>query len=236
MFIPVSDSNNIRKTPWITSALIIINVVIHLWFTFGSDLSYEIPRYGMVPWEISHMENVTFSIADKNFPENEIIIKRTIHPLLSIITSIFVHSSFMHISMNMLFLWVFGRAIENELGMIRYIVFYMIGGICASLIHFIFNFNDITTVVGASGAVSAVMGGYLVTFPVSKIRTLVFIFFFITFIDIPAAVFLIIWFIFQFSAAPEVAWLAHAGGFLTGIFILKKIKDKKGEYNDQSIN
>jgi membrane associated rhomboid family serine protease len=124
----------------------------------------------------------------------------------------------------MLFLWIFGNNVEDRLGSFKFIFFYLLCGVSASLVHVAFNLYSLTPVIGASGAVSGVMGAYLLLFPKARIRTLVFAFILITTMDIPAAVFLLIWFVFQFLYAgggESIAWLAHVGGFIAGMILLK---------------
>lgn len=140
-----------------------------------------------------------------------------------------MHGSLLHLFGNMLFLWIFGNNIEDYLGRLRFLIFYFACGIGASLVHVLFHLNSQVPVIGASGAVSGIMGAYLILYPGARVRTLVFLFFFITFIDIPAFVFLIVWLVFQFfyaGANTGIAWLAHVGGFFIGLFLVKKMRKK----------
>jgi hypothetical protein len=140
----------------------------------------------------------------------------------------FLHGGFLHIIMNMWFLYIFGDNIEDRLGHIRYLIFYLFCGVAAGLIHLFTNWNSNVPTIGASGAISGVMGAYLLLYPRSKILTLVFIFFFIQFIEIPAFIFLGIWILLQlFSAGLRpsnvggVAFWAHIGGFVAGLVFIK---------------
>ncbi len=124
----------------------------------------------------------------------------------------------------MLFLWIFGNNIEDRLGRIKFLLFYLLCGVAASLVHVLFNPDSLVPVIGASGAISGVMGAYLALFPTARVRTLVFIFVLATTMDIPAAVFLVIWFAFQFLSAgggSGIAWLAHVGGFILGFILVR---------------
>jgi len=134
----------------------------------------------------------------------------------------------MHLLGNMLFLWIFGNNIEDYLGMFKFILFYLICGVGASLTHVLFNANSLVPVIGASGAVSGVMGAYLVLYPNARVRSLLFIFILVTFVDIPAYAFLIIWFVFQFLnlGGQGIAWLAHVGGFIIGLVLIKWWRDR----------
>ena len=129
----------------------------------------------------------------------------------------------------MLFLWIFGNNIEDYLGKTLFVLFYLVSGTGAVLLHVLFNLSSLTPVIGASGAVSGVMGAYLILYPKAKVKTLVFIFIIFTFIDIPAGIFLAVWFIFQFfyTSSGGIAWLAHVGGFLAGASLIYLIKKRK---------
>ena len=151
--------------------------------------------------------------------------------LSSVVTSMFIHGGFLHIAGNMWFLWVFGRSIEDLLGHGKYLVFYLACGVAAAFAHILLNpFSPVPT-VGASGAIAGVMGAYLIKFPRAHIVTLVFIFIFITTVDIPAAFLLLYWFAMQFfsgvgsigysqASSGDVAWFAHVGGFLAGMALI----------------
>jgi membrane associated rhomboid family serine protease len=148
----------------------------------------------------------------------------------NILTSMFLHAGWLHVLGNMWFLWIFGDNIEDILGHQKYLIFYLICGIAAAVTQVFFNMDSRVPMVGASGAIAGVMGAYLVKFPQSRIKTLIF-FIFITFIDVPAWFMLIYWFAVQFfsgigsiaeSAASDggTAFFAHVGGFLTGILLI----------------
>jgi membrane associated rhomboid family serine protease len=144
----------------------------------------------------------------------------------------FLHGGWMHLIGNMLFLWVFGRNVEDLIGGPRFLAFYLLGGIAAGIVHVIVNAYSRLPTIGASGAIAAVMGAYLIKFPRSKIVTLIFIFFFVTTAEIPAAFVLLYWFALQFISGVGslastdytgggVAWFAHIGGFLIGMLLIR---------------
>jgi membrane associated rhomboid family serine protease len=137
---------------------------------------------------------------------------------LSILVSMFLHGSLLHLGGNMLYLWIFGNNIEDRLGPIAYLGFYLAGGAVATLAHVAVNPDSTVPMVGASGAIAAVMGAYLVWYPTAKIRTAV-IFFFITIVRVQAKWLLAFWFVLQFFTGNNsgVAWMAHVGGFLFGV-------------------
>jgi membrane associated rhomboid family serine protease len=229
MLLPIKDYNPTKRTAYITIVLICINTAVFLFQAVLSDkpLTYHVATSAMVPYEVTHLKNVDIPLGRDRFGRVVYFRGRDINPFLSILTSIFMHGSFLHLVGNMLFLWIFGNNIEDYLGKMRFIFFYLVCGAGASLIHVLFNFNSTVPVIGASGAVSGVMGAYLVLYPHAKVRTLVFLFIIITFVDVPAFVFLIVWFIFQIFYAgggSGIAWLAHVGGFLLGVLLIKMMQ------------
>jgi membrane associated rhomboid family serine protease len=149
----------------------------------------------------------------------------------------FLHSGFMHIAGNMLFLWIFGENVEDYFGHIPYLLFYLVCGIGSGLTHILFNLHSSLPALGASGAISGVMGAYIILYPRARVLTLVFIFF----IPIPAFIILGYWFLLQFLAGVTtvgavatggVAWWAHIGGFLLGMVITGlSLGDRKQSVN-----
>jgi membrane associated rhomboid family serine protease len=139
---------------------------------------------------------------------------------LAILYSMFMHGSLLHIGGNMLFLWVFGNNIEDRMGKLGFVAFYLVGGLVAALAHIFVQPDSTVPVVGASGAIAAVMGAYLVLFPDAPIRTII-IFYLILFRDISAKWLLAFWFVSQFFINPNegVAWVAHVGGFVFGALV-----------------
>jgi len=234
MLFPIKDYNPTKKPAIITILFIVINILIFAYQSYSipdetdrmfkgelSPLRYNILSYALIPKEVTHMKKFEQPIA-KDIYGRLYRIKRGTPILLTIIISMFMHGSFMHLFGNMIFLWIFGNNIEDFLGPFKFIIFYFLVGTFASLTHIVFNWNSLIPVIGASGAVSGVMGAYLILYPNAKVKTLVFILIFITFIDIPASVFLIIWFVFQFfyKSGDGVAFLAHIGGFIAGLILI----------------
>jgi len=179
-------------------------------------LDHFLLEYGLTP-----IKAIYFSKIPGGFLDNSLV------PLIS---SMFLHAGWMHVIGNMWFLWIFGDNVEDRLGHIKYLIFYLVCGICASLTHVVFNPSSQIPVVGASGAVSGILGAYLVSYPHARIHTLFIIFVIIKLVELPAFIFIIIWFLFQFvSGAAElgaaadsggVAYWAHMGGFVFGILLL----------------
>jgi membrane associated rhomboid family serine protease len=211
--IPLRDTEEIETFPFITILLIIVNsfIFMYIYFTAASAsvpeqyLANVYLKYGLVPKNI--LNAPLFSA-----------------PYLTFITSIFLHGSWSHLIFNMLFLWIFGNNVEDYFGHFHFLLFYLLAGIFASLIQLLTMGASTVPVIGASGAIAGTMGAYFLLFPRSRIRTLVFIFFFVTIIEIPAPVYLLIWFMSQlfeglsnFGVASGIAFFAHVGGFIFGV-------------------
>jgi len=155
-------------------------------------------------------------------------------PPLTLLTSMFLHGSLFHLLGNMLYLWIFGNNVEDYLGSVRFVLFYFLSGLGASLFHIIFNFNSTIPVIGASGAIAGILGAYLILFPHAKVLTFVFLIFIIRIIPIPAVFVLGIWFLGQLmnvGLGGGVAWFAHIGGFLLGIFLVKLFNPIRAKVN-----
>jgi membrane associated rhomboid family serine protease len=139
---------------------------------------------------------------------------------LAVIVSMFLHGSLLHIGGNLLFLWVLGNNVEDAFGKIGFTIFYLVGGIVAALTHILLDVDSTVPVVGASGAIAAVMGAYAVLYPGARVKTLVFLLL-IFVVDLPAVALLGFWFVLQFFTDPNegVAWAAHVGGFVFGVLV-----------------
>jgi membrane associated rhomboid family serine protease len=148
--------------------------------------------------------------------------------VLPFFTSLFLHGGFLHLLGNMWFLYIFGDNVEDRFGHLRYLAFYLLCGLAAGASHLVLNWHSNVPTIGASGAIAGVMGAYLILYPRAKVLTLLPLFFFFTFVELPAFLFLGIWFLFQFLIAAAaagqaggIAWGAHIGGFIFGIVFLK---------------
>jgi membrane associated rhomboid family serine protease len=157
------------------------------------------------------------------------------HHLVTLLTSMFMHGSWMHIIGNMIYLWAFGREIEDAMGAARYLAFYLVGGVVAMMVQILGDPTSRVPTLGASGAIAAVMGAFLVTFPTDRIRTVLIIFIFVRITYIPAALLIGFWFLMQVlnvGAVAEVrtggvAYLAHVGGFLFGVVTGRLLADPR---------
>ena len=211
MFIPLKDINPSRTYPVVNISLILLNVVVFFY-------QFTLPPNA---FKVFILTNATVPARVPAFLEGHMGFQMAFLPLL---TSMFLHSGFAHILGNMLFLWIFGDNVEDHFGHLLYLVFYLVCGIGAGLLHVLFNLHSTVPALGASGAISGVMGAYLLLYPGARVLTLVFIFL----LPIPAVFILGYWFLLQFlsginalgaSAAGGVAWWAHIGGFLLGILL-----------------
>ncbi len=219
--IPLKDRNPTHRFPLVTVSLIAVNIAAWLyqvslgeegWGQFFLD-------YGLVPATLVQALNH----AD-NWPA-----------LIPIGTSLFLHGGWLHVLGNMLYLWVFGDNVEDKLGRIRFFVFYLLCGVIASGIHVIADPTSAIPTVGASGAISGVLGAYLLLFPKARVLTLIPIFVFLQVAELPAIVVLGLWFVLQFlngmisigmgtAGMNGVAWWAHIGGFVTGMLLVFPLK------------
>ena len=249
MFIPLKDYNPTRRPALAVMLLILLNLSVFVYQSYlssehlqhplrsaglpplawPSSLEYFVLKDGLVPAELVGQRNLQIPVGTDRFGQ-AVVYQRHTSPPLSLLLSLFMHGSWLHLLGNMLFLWIFGNNIEDRLGRVKFILFYLLCGIGASLTHVLFNPGSLVPVIGASGAVSGVMGAYLALFPTARVRTLVFVFILVTTMDIPASVFLVIWFLFQFLYAgggSGIAWLAHVGGFVLGFLLLRLFLDGK---------
>jgi membrane associated rhomboid family serine protease len=213
--IPIRDAIRSKNFPVVNVLIIGLNIIAFLWELLqGPNLKEAFYIYGIVPLRYSNPE---LAAHFTNFQQ-----------YLPFLTSMFLHGGFLHIIMNMWILYIFGDNIEDRLGHLRYLVFYLFCGVASGLVHLFTNWNSNIPTIGASGAISGVMGAYLLLYPRSKILTLIPIFFFFQFVEIPAFIFLGIWLLIQlFSAGltPSniggIAFWAHIGGFISGFIFVK---------------
>ena len=213
MFIPLKDYNPTQRFPVITVVFIALNILIFFYQVSSPEgLQYHVFRMGAIPFEITHFTTLT------EIPR--------LFPPLTLFTSMFLHGGLFHLLGNMLYLWIFGNNIEDYLGPIRFIFFYAISGLGASLMHIVFNPTSKIPMIGASGAIAGILGAYLVLFPNARVKTLVFIWI----VPVPAAFLLLIWFfgqIMNIGMSGGVAWFAHIGGFLIGLFLIGYYRQKQ---------
>jgi membrane associated rhomboid family serine protease len=213
--IPIRDTNRSKNHPVVNNTLIGINVFLFIIQSLqGPRIDQFIFTYGLVPARYTVPE-----LASYFTPFQQAV---------AFVSFMFLHGGFWHLLGNMWSLYIFGDNVEDRLGPLRYLVFYLLCGWLSGLTHFVFNMDSRIPTIGASGAIAGVMGAYLILYPSSKILTLIPIFFIPYFIEIPAFFFLGIWFLLQFLSAAVsrgdlggIAWHAHVGGFVFGMVLLK---------------
>ncbi|HEY8527188.1 MAG TPA: rhomboid family intramembrane serine protease [Acidimicrobiales bacterium] len=234
--LPIHDDNPVHRPAFVTWAIIAACLVAYfLWQPSPFSEDVEDVRFNLanaaIPCEVIEGRPLTngevfatFGVGQANDEACNIDNGQTPpfdpdkNVWLSVVTSMFLHGSLLHIGGNLLFLWVFGNNVEDAFGHIGYALFYVAGGVVATLAHVALNLDSTVPMVGASGAIAAVMGAYLVLYPRARVYTAVF-FILITVVPIRAWLVLGIWFVLQFFTDPNsgVAWAAHVGGFLFGV-------------------
>jgi membrane associated rhomboid family serine protease len=256
--IPLKDNIPTDRFPFITVALIVTNVIVYLLairhggsFFSGPD-AHEVLKYGAIPRALTHSGVHCAQVAPVNDPQaaevlcnsrelaaNGIPPENTLPPWQTVFSAMFMHGSFLHIAGNMLFLWIFGNNAEDSMGPVKFILFYLLGGIAALALQVAVAPNSVAPTIGASGAIAAVLGGYIRLYPHARVLTFVFIIFFFTVIELPALVMLGIWFIEQavFGAVGlthptggtggGVAYFAHIGGFIFGYATIRLVATRQ---------
>lgn len=223
--LPLRDELPTRRVPVVTIALIAVNVLVFL-LEIALELQGEehleafLWTWGTVPWELTH-----------NFGPS---------PVLTLFTSMFLHGGFLHIGGNMLYLWIFGNNVEDEMGRWQFVIFYFLCGVLAGLAQVAAGPNEKIPAIGASGAIAGVLGAYLVLFPHARVATLVIFGYFARVARLPAALLLGFWFLLQllngFVALSSpfqsggVAWFAHIGGFLAGLLLVRLFVRRRKRY------
>ena len=220
--IPLNDSIRSHRTPWVTYALLALNIGIYILTSLLGLVDYDaiIHTYGLIPFR-----------AVRSFD---------MEAISDLVTSMFLHGSLLHLVGNMFYLWIFGDNVEDALGHIGYLAFYVVGGLIAGAAHILVNPTSTLPTIGASGAIAAVLGAYLVLYPASQVRTLIPLGFYMRIALLPASIVLGLWFVFQLfqglytmganADVGGVAIWAHIGGFIVGAILAKFITPaKRGE-------
>lgn len=197
--IPLGDDNPTRTRPYVTYILIAINIIVYLVDRIGAQGHMgNLWNLSMVPEAVWKNVDVYVPIAKNSQGQTLVALYHGLSPQwLTIFTSMFMHGSIMHIAGNMLYLWIFGNNIEDTLGHIPYLVFYLAAGFFAAAAHILTDVNSTIPLVGASGAIAGVLGAYFYLFPRAKVKTLVLLVIFWTFVEVPAVLVLGVWFLTQ---------------------------------------
>jgi membrane associated rhomboid family serine protease len=238
--LPLRDNIPTSRTAYVTYALIAANVLVYFFWQRGGltlgdpdNAHYicQLQEYAAIPREVTH-------------PSTQVPIARgcpdapTASPYLTIFTAMFMHGGLLHLGGNMLFLWIFGNNVEDSMGPVKFIVFYLLGGVAALVLQVAIDPNSTVPTLGASGAIAGVLGGYIVLFPRAKVVTVIFIVFFFTILELPALLVLGFWFLEQavmgyFDLANPtgggggVAYFAHIGGFVFGLAAVRVFASRK---------
>lgn len=246
--IPLADENPSGRRPYVVYVLIALNVLVYIVNYFTSRGPFGgLNNWSMIPASVIHNQPAveTFRVLYGNAIREVRVPHQGLDPQwLTIFTSMFMHASILHIGGNMLFLWVFGNNIEDALGHVQFLLFYLACGFLAAAAHIMSNLSSTVPTVGASGAIAGVLGAYLYLYPGNRVRTLVLLGFFWTSIDIPAVIVLGVWFLTQLAGLGNtmhgggVAYWAHIGGFLVGligIYLLggRRLRRSRRRYNYQ---
>ncbi len=248
--IPLKDNIPTVHFPIVTIVLIALNVGMYFFFQqgglslgepSGQHFRENVVEYGSIPYEISNPgEQCTqLGAGPAGCSDGGTDLAPT---WLTLLTSMFMHGGLLHLGGNMLFLWIFGNNIEDSMGRVKYVAFYLLGGLVATLAQTVVDVNSTTPSIGASGAVAAVLGGYALLYPRARVVTLIIIIIFVTIIELPALLILGLWFLFQLYDAGQpvageggIAYFAHIGGFVFGMAAIKLFAHREnphyGSYN-----
>ena len=209
--IPFHDENPTKNFPLLTILLIGVNIFVFFGeFSYPGQAAALFLNYGLVPYELMQSPIQTYP---------------------NVFSAMFLHAGFLHLAGNMLYLWIFGNNIEDVLGKVRFIMFYLVCGVIAAMCHVYMDSGSRVPMVGASGAISGILGAYMVLFPKVRVKTLVPLGFLITIIRIPAEILLLLWLGLQIysnmasgNVGGGVAWMAHIGGFVAGMILILPFK------------
>jgi rhomboid family protein len=254
--IPIKDNIPTDRFPFVTVGLIVVNFIAYILairhggsFISGPDI-HEVVKYGSIPYALTHYGKhcgvVTVqqgaSLLQGVACQGQAGVRGTptgfIPTWETIFTSMFMHASILHIGGNMLFLWIFGNNVEDSMGPVKFLGFYILGGLAALALQVAIGPNSTAPTLGASGAIAAVLGGYILLYPRARVLTLVLLIFFFTVIELPAWVMLGVWFAQQalFGAANltnptggggGVAYFAHVGGFAFGLLAIRLLARRR---------
>jgi membrane associated rhomboid family serine protease len=227
---PLRDNIPTEHFPVVTVVLILANCFVYFFLQGGllglpdggAGGDWPVQQYAAIPCEFTSQCTATGDVPTA----------------LTAFTSMFMHGSILHLGGNMLFLWIFGNNVEDSMGPVKFLIFYLLGGLAADVAHIVMDLDSDIATLGASGAVSAILGGYLLLFPRARVVTVIFIIFFFTILELPAILFLGIWILQQAvfayfdllqpaSDGGGVAYFAHIGGFVFGLAAIRLFASEK---------
>jgi membrane associated rhomboid family serine protease len=234
---PLKDNIPTLRFPVVTVTLIALNVIAYFFWQKGGitlgeptsrDFVCQLYDYAEIPYEVTH-------------PGDQVGVQGCAAPTaptwLTLFTAMFMHGGLLHLGGNMLFLWIFGNNVEDSMGPVKFLLFYLLGGLAAAALQIALGPDSQAPNLGASGAIAAVLGGYLILFPRARVITVIFIVFFFTIVELPALLILGLWFVeqilfgyFDLNSVGEgggVAYFAHVGGFAFGLLAIKLFADER---------
>jgi membrane associated rhomboid family serine protease len=242
---PLKDDIPTRRFPILTVAIIVACVLAYFVFErggwgLGETGNERVVEYGAIPYELTHPGDECGQSGGQILCEGQEGVQgespEQPSTWLTLLTSMFMHGSLLHLAGNMLFLWIFGNNIEDSMGRLRFVAFYLGGGLAALAAQVLVNPSAAVPTVGASGAIAAVLGGYAVLYPRARVVTLIFIIIFVTIVELPALIVLGLWFLLQLAYGAAdlsqpvggggVAYFAHIGGFVFGLALIKLLADR----------
>ena len=245
---PLKDNIPTDKFPVVTVALIVINVLAYfLWqrggITLGDPSSphylENLVRYSEFPYEVTHPGQQCIPVSEQAFEcAKSYGAQYDLPPTyVTVFTAMFMHGGLLHLGGNMLFLWIFGNNVEDSMGPVKFVIFYLLAGLAATAGQLLVGPDAKVPNLGASGAIAGVLAGYLILFPRARVVTVIFIVFFFTIVELPALLILGFWFIQQLlfgyfdlnsgGVGGGVAYFAHIGGFVFGLLAIKLFADER---------
>jgi membrane associated rhomboid family serine protease len=249
--IPLKDNIPTDRTPYVTIALIVLNVLIYFGLQKGGISGpgdSGVVHYGAIPYELTHLgKHCDLTAAREIACEGQRGVTGSAPDqpttLLTIFSAMFMHGGILHLAGNMLFLWIFGNNVEDSMGHVKFVVFYLLGGIAALLLQVVVGPDSVVPTIGASGAIAAVLGGYILLYPRARVVTVIFIVLFFTILELPAMLVLGLWFVEQVAfgyfdlnqptagGGGGVAYFAHIGGFVFGAAAIKLFASNTKDYS-----
>ena len=220
MFFPYRDDIPRERFPLVTVGLMVVNVLVQIYQATMSPerVGVFLRQTGAIPCEISHLTDLV------RWPDQP----AALLPIpLTLLSAMFVHGGWLHLISNLWYLWLFGDNVEDSMGHLRFVLFYLLAGLAASLLQVLVGPGSTVPTVGASGAIAGVLGAYLLLYPRARIQCLIFVFILITTVEVPAFGVLGFWFVIQLlrgfteGSVSGVAWFAHIGGFVAGLALIK---------------
>ena len=249
---PLKDNIPTDRPPVLTIAFIILNVLVYFLLQKGGIFSgpddVSSVEWGAIPYEFTHLGEECVAAGSQiacGSPgdlASEGLSSSQPATWVTALTSMFMHGGILHLGGNMLFLWIFGNNVEDAMGRVKFVVFYLLGGLAALAAQILIDADAAVPTIGASGAVAAVLGGYILLYPAARVITLIFVIFFFTIIELPAMVILGFWFLTQLAFgfyglanpagdAGGIAYFAHIGGFVFGLAAIKLFASKTKDYS-----